>query len=215
MPPCDAQRERPPSHREQPMTCTTHHLACECREAAQSAEIQELTRDRDRLRKKIERLQEEHKDPVLVADDLFDDLMLELANGEPRYLDEEDDPEVLRECLRRQRLAAAAERLSHEARAVVAKVLVDPKDPLAAHIVITTPTGDRAHERAVGADLIRIAVANAMLAGFWQGFIRGIHELAEKTARGEVTAGDAWARVIDLIGDEEPPARASTGPEAP
>lgn len=166
------------------------------------AELETVTRDRDRLRMQLERLREEHKDPLLVADELFDELMIDLVNGEPSYLDEGDDPAVLRECLRRQRLAAAAERLSHETRAVVAKVLVDPKDPLSAHIVITTPTGDRAHERAIGADLIRIAVANAMLSGFWQGFIRGIHELAAKTAAGEVAPADAWARIVALIGDE-------------
>lgn len=72
------------------------------------------------------------------------------ASGEgAEYLDTCDDPRVLRDCLVRQRLAAAAERQSHEARAVVfdCEIVVREDGTRCVRVVATSPVGDRAEQR--------------------------------------------------------------------
>lgn len=118
-------------------------------DAIERAERAEAERDRmeDALDEKTER-----RDPLEAANNLFKALKLDFEDSDCGWVeDTTDDPAVLRECLKRQRLTAAVERLSHEARALVADIEIDPAKPFAARIVVGTPTGDRAHERDVAA----------------------------------------------------------------
>jgi len=64
-----------------------------------------------------------------------------------------DDAAALRESLTRVRLAAAAERQAHEARAWVLDVQCDPATG-AGRIVAATPTGDRREERELLVDAV-------------------------------------------------------------
>lgn len=42
------------------MNCTTHHRACDCREAAHAAEVERLTQERDKFRHALEGSQDFH-----------------------------------------------------------------------------------------------------------------------------------------------------------
>lgn len=91
----------------------------------------------------------------------------EIGNGgEADNLDTCDDPRVLRDCLIRQRLAAAAERQSHEARAVVFDIqFVDREDGVRCiRVVSTSPVGDRAEQRE--AAVMALAAWHMALADF-------------------------------------------------
>ena len=57
-----------------------------------------------------------------------------------------DDIAAVRESLVRHRVAAAAERQAHRARAVVVDILHDP-DTKNSRMIVATPTGDRREER--------------------------------------------------------------------
>lgn len=86
--------------------------------------------------------------------------------GEPDYLDTCDDPRVLRDCLIRHRLAAAAERQSHEARAIVFDVeIVSREDGTRCiRVVASSPVGDRAEQRE--AAVMALAAWHMALADF-------------------------------------------------
>lgn len=137
----------------------------------------------------------EHVDVNELADDLLSELKLELDFGDPKWIDDCDDPEKLRACLRRQQLAAAAERLTHESRAVVAELIVDPDHPTRSEIIVGTPTGDRAHERELAARLCRTMIALTMLSTYERNLVKGLHTLCDRVQREEIGALEAWSLV--------------------
>lgn len=119
------------------------------------------------------------------------------------WLDEIDDPEVLRGCLRRQRLAASAAQQAHTARAVVAEIHVDPERPLDVRVVLSTPDGDRAKEQELGAVLMHQAIACILLKPHEREVLREVFSLDAKVSAGELDAAEAWRRLAAVVGEEQ------------
>lgn len=167
----------------------------------QHSQIEETTSERDEIRAELE---SERIDVNEFADRLLDDLGLRVETEEdPRWLEDSDDPAELRECLRRHRLAAAAERMAHSARAVVAEIRVDPAEPTRSMIIVGTPTGDRAHERELAARLCRTMIALTMLSTYERNVVKGLHTLSGRIEREEIGALQAWSLVEAMLGREE------------
>ena len=135
------------------------------------------------------------------SESMLESLGLRLeSDGE--FLDDSDDPDDLRECLIRTRLAAWAERKCRTERAVVMEIHLDD-DPLKCCVAVAEPTGDRAKEMDLCRAATRDAVAHMLASRYALNLHHALCGLAEKVAAGEVPEAEAWARVVAAIGAAE------------
>lgn len=137
------------------------------------------------------------------ADEVIEVAGLELDTQDLGCPDDSDDPEELRGCLRRVRVAAQAERECREERAVVAEIHVDPERPFDVRISVATPTGDRAHEREVASALLRHAAAHIFRLRVEAHIVDRLRWLVGEVQEGRVEEADAWGRVVRVLGLED------------
>lgn len=113
-------------------------------------------------------------------------------------LDTVDDVQVVRECLIRTRLAASAERQSHEARAIVVDMQKDAAG--GPRFVLCTPTGDRVELRELAADVFAAAMIGARdAADLSQMLAPGADDLLSEHARRLASLEEARACLTKLL----------------